>query len=208
MSGKKVIIISLVLAMLALTGCGEANGGTNAPASPSAAEASSTAADSLTPAERHTVGSLVSIPTQDFTLPKTDGTQVTLSELKGKPIVLNFWATWCPYCVAEFEDFTKAQKNFPDIQLFAVDTSEHTDLTQESNREDVEKFARDNGFDLTILYDTDNKVSGQKYPTQGLPSTFFIDSAFNQRTGFAGQIKDYDTLETFLNVLKKVDGKE
>lgn len=229
---KKAVLIFIVLAVWVLTGCGGKNpDGSQSGGSPVATKAevnppetaaptvsetpvqSQTAAKtagppasvSISPEEQAVIDSFVGIKAPDFTLVKTDGTEVTLKELLGKPLVLNFWATWCPYCVAEFPYFTQAQKDFPEVQFYGVNTSEKTDLGDMANRESLEQFARENGFEITLLFDIGSKVYNGPYATQGLPTTFFIDGKGNVRAYIPGAFPDYKMLKEYLAALVKAD---
>lgn len=227
---KKVAIVFLLVMAGILSGCGAANDGgvqtgaaqtsqeTAAPsasassvltpgssASPSPATVSSPAASgSVSAEEQEIIDSFISVEAPDFTFTRADGSKVTLEDIKGKPAVLNFWATWCPYCVQEFPYFTQAQKDFPEIQFLGVDTSEKTDLSDQANREKNVQFARENGFDIPIVFDVGSAASKGAYTTQGLPSTFFIDAKGIVRLYFAGAVQDYEMLKTYLGAFLKV----
>ena len=56
----------------------------------------------------------------DFTVLDSEGNEVQLSDYVGKPIVLNFWATWCYYCKEEMPDFDKAYEAYPEVQLSLI----------------------------------------------------------------------------------------
>jgi len=211
------IIVLIVLGML--TGCNtiknpNADAPPSAPAQTEPAKPAETASPAQTKKDSTQTPSLedqeiadrmMNVEALDFTLEKADGTKVTLSELKGKPVVLNFWATWCPYCVGEFGYFTQAQKEFPGIIFYAVDTDEKTDLSVKANREEMEKFAKDEGFELPILYDVGSQVAYGQYGFRGLPATLLIDSKGNIRWFMPGAFSGYDQLEKYLNALLKAD---
>ena len=57
----------------------------------------------------------------DFTVLDYDGNEVKLSDYKGKPVVLNFWATWCFYCKEEMPDFNLAYEKYPDVEFYTSD---------------------------------------------------------------------------------------
>lgn len=103
----------------------------------------------------------------DFSLKDMNGKQVTLSEFKGKALILNFFATWCPPCRAEIPDFIKLQdayaaKGFSVIGVSLVGASES------------KEFALKAGVNYPILID-DNKVSNLYGPIRSIPTTFIID---------------------------------
>ncbi|MCH8748242.1 TlpA family protein disulfide reductase [Patescibacteria group bacterium] len=72
----------------------------------------------------------------EFSLPDFDGAQVTLADLAGKPLVVNVWASWCPFCVDELPDFVAAQQQYGDQVIFvAIDRAESSRVAQEYVRE-------------------------------------------------------------------------
>ena len=72
----------------------------------------------------------------EFTLTDFDGTQVTSADLVGKPLVVNTWASWCPFCVNELPDFVEAQRQYGDQVVFvAIDRAELGTVAQEYVRE-------------------------------------------------------------------------
>ena len=117
----------------------------------------------------------------DFTLTSLDGKNVTLSDLRGKKVVLNFWATWCPPCKVEMphmQNYYEQYAKKDNVEIIAVNlTSEERDVTADAKVDSVMTF-RDS-FDLTfpILLDQDPKNSiGIAYQIITIPTTYFIDS--------------------------------
>ena len=106
----------------------------------------------------------------DFSLSDMDGQTITLSELKGKPIMINFWASWCTPCRAEMPAIESVYKNYRDEDLIILGIN----TTNQDNINDATAFADKMGVTFPILFDLDGSV-GILYQVRALPSTFFID---------------------------------
>ncbi|MDP2719755.1 MAG: TlpA disulfide reductase family protein [Dehalococcoidia bacterium] len=107
-------------------------------------------------------------PAPDFTLTTLDGGTVTLSALRGQPVLLNFWATWCPPCRQEMPLIQAIfeEKKDSDLHIVAVDIGE--DLST------VKKFIEDEKLGFTIALDYRKQVA-QTYGIQAIPTSFLID---------------------------------
>jgi peroxiredoxin len=105
----------------------------------------------------------------DFQLLDIYGNQVALSDLKGQPVMLNFWATWCSPCKFEMPFFQEIYEDEKWLQeglvILAVDYQE--------NVNDVQLFIIYYGYSFTVLLDTSGEI-GNMYNIRGLPTTFFI----------------------------------
>ena len=109
----------------------------------------------------------------DLTVYTVDGEAVTLTRIAdGRPLVINFWATWCPYCVEELPDFQEIVADYSGRVSFAF-----VDVT-DGSRETVElaaAFLEENGFsDLPAYYDTDLAASIE-YGASSLPTTVVVN---------------------------------
>ena len=104
----------------------------------------------------------------DFTLNSLDGKSITLSALKGKVVLLNFWATWCPPCRAEMPSMERLYRELKNraFTILAVDILE--------NPETVKNFAPKYDLSFPILLDTTGDVSA-KYVANMIPTTYIID---------------------------------
>lgn len=104
----------------------------------------------------------------DFTLSDLEGNTVTLSELRGKKVFLNFWASWCGPCKAEMPDIEKLYQETKDSDLviLAVNVSE--------NKSTAESYLKNNNLNFTVLMDTKDEASNT-YLIRSFPSSFFID---------------------------------
>jgi thiol-disulfide isomerase/thioredoxin len=107
-------------------------------------------------------------PAPDFTLESLDGKNMTLSDLRGKAVLLNFWATWCTPCKIEMPWFVELQKQYgPDgLQVVGV-------AMDDSGKDDIAKFAKDMGVNYPVLIG--KEAVGDAYGgVPALPETFFI----------------------------------
>ncbi len=116
---------------------------------------------------------------QDFTLSDTSGRPVSLSNFKGKVIILNFFATWCPPCRSEIPDFVKLQRAYRPQGLLIVGVS-----TEEMDK--LEDFAIKNGVNYPVLVDSGGKVHHVYGPIRAIPTTFIIDKEFKVRQHYIG----------------------
>ena len=104
----------------------------------------------------------------DFTLLTTIGETISLSDYRGKVIIVNFWATWCPPCRAEMPLFQDAAEKYVDsLVVFAVNSGEEI--------APVKEFSLQFEPEIIFLMDSDYSV-GELYQVRGLPTTYFVDS--------------------------------
>ena len=113
---------------------------------------------------------LTDIEKYSFTLKDSHGNDVTLSDYKGKTVVLNFFATWCTYCKMELPSLEEINNTRDDIVIFLVATP---DIGNEGSKEYIESFMEENGYSMTVLYDETGEVVS-KYNVSGLPTSFFF----------------------------------
>ena len=100
-----------------------------------------------------------------FTLQDTGDRSVSLAAYRGRPVILNFWATWCPPCRAEMPAINAVAAANPHVAVLAVDVLEGPAL--------VAPFARELNLGFMPLLDTTGEVAG-RYRVNTLPSSFFI----------------------------------
>ena len=160
---KKAWILLLVFVLL-LAGC--AAGGTEPTEAPPTEPAST----------------FPKITAPDFTVYDIDGNEVKLSDYLGKPVVLNFWASWCSPCKREMPDFEeKYQALGEDVQFLMVNLTDGTGETLET----ASSFIASQGYTFPVFYDTSSTASAT-YGISSIPTTFFIDAegyAIAQATG-------------------------
>ncbi|AEJ61576.1 alkyl hydroperoxide reductase/ Thiol specific antioxidant/ Mal allergen [Spirochaeta thermophila DSM 6578] len=119
------------------------------------------------------------VPAPEFMLPLLEGGQVSLSDYRGKVVLLNFWATWCPPCRMEMpsiETMVRALKG-EDVVFLAVDVQEQ--------RSQVSSFIKENGYTFPVLLDATGQVA-RMYAVSGIPTTYFIDKEGNVRGKLVG----------------------
>ncbi len=132
----------------------------------------------------------------DFTVYDSEGNMVKFSDFIGKPIILNFWASWCPPCKMEMPDFNKIYKEKGSEYQFLM-----INLT-DGSRETVEKansFIKEQGYEFPVFYDTDVDAA-RKYNTYSIPVTYFIDKHGNLAAYAQGAI-DIQTLQKGMEMI-------
>lgn len=151
---KKLLAALMILALCMLTGCNRdknegKKGATSAPAAAGVA-----AEGKLAP---------------DFSVKGLDGKEVKLSSLKGKVVLVNFWATWCPPCKEEIPSMMKLNKSLEGkpFQMLAISIDE-------GGKDSVEKYFKSSGMQLPAYLDSDGAIS-QSYGATGVPETFIVD---------------------------------
>jgi len=135
----------------------------------------------------------------DLVLQDTKGQTVKLSDYRGKVVILNFWASWCPPCKAEMPDLDKLGQELAagqDAVVLAVDLTDGVRETADK----AKKYINDNQFSLRVLLDSEGQAAAA-YKITSIPSTFIIDKQ--------GMISDHivgsttkDALMAYINKLK------
>ncbi len=137
-------------------------------------------------------------PAPDFALPTLDGQIVRLSDFKGKPVLLNFWATWCGPCRAEFPDFQKASVDNADTLVIIGINNTSTD-----QKDQVPAFLEEFRVTYPIVLDETGETA-KAYGILGLPTSIFIDRNGNVNEIFTGPInKAY--IESKLSELSRIN---
>jgi peroxiredoxin len=123
-----------------------------------------------------------------FTLKDLDGNTVATADLKGKIVILDFWATWCGPCKRSFPAMQKTvnkYKDDPNVKFLFIDTWERV----ADPSKDVKKFIQDNNYTFQVLLDDKTTGVVSQFKVKGIPAKFIIDGAGNVRfklTGFSG----------------------
>lgn len=175
---KKLFLIIVLIAVIGITGCSKTPqpvAENNNNTSPAVVDTSSKAID--------------------FELMALNGDKVKLSDLKGKVVVLNFFATWCPPCKLEMPDFVATMREMKDnsnIKFIFVDAGE--------DKSDISKFLKANKYEIMNPLLDDKGDVMNAYGVNGIPSTFIIDKNGNIKFHREG----YLDLATLKKAIKEI----
>jgi cytochrome c biogenesis protein CcmG, thiol:disulfide interchange protein DsbE len=137
-------------------------------------------------------------PAPDFSLGLLGGGNVTLSELRGKPVVINVWASWCPPCRAEMPALEKAYRTYKEMGVVVIGVN----TTYQDSKTDAAAFVQELGLTFPIALDQDGAMSNN-YLITGLPTTFFVDSQGIIRTVIVGGPMSGAVIQTNIEALVK-----
>jgi peroxiredoxin len=131
----------------------------------------------------------------DFTLENVHGESISLRDLEGKIVMLNFWATWCGPCLIEIPHLQAVydSRSGEDLVLLAIDIGESAST--------VKKFIDDRGITFPILLDTQAKVANKYCLSQVVPQTLFIDDEGILRARKIGAFQSQGEIESILDSL-------
>jgi len=147
-------------------------------------------------------GIVTGMAAPDIELPRLGGGVVKLSELRGHPVVITFWGTWCPPCRDEFPVLVAAHRKYRETGLEVVAVNQRD---QELNTKDVQAFVAHYGVEFTVLLDARGR-SRRGYRLTALPTTVFVDSAGVIRTFHGGPISARDLARGLATILPAVAG--
>ena len=134
---------------------------------------------------------------ENFTLKDLSGKNVSLNQFKGKVVVLNFWASWCPPCRNEMPEFNEMSKEFKksgDAVLLAVNMRDGRRETKSK----VENFIKETGYTMTVLLDSDQELA-EYFGIRYIPSTFVI----NKDGKLTGQIQGGTTKAAVMKLVEE-----
>ncbi len=134
----------------------------------------------------------------DVTVYTAEGKPVKLSEFRGKPIVLNFWASDCPYCVQEMPEFQAAYEKYGDeVAFLMVCITSFRGRSVEYEQAFIDRL----GYSFPVYYDTTDEVA-YTFGISSLPVTYFIDRKFDLYTMIPGKA-DAESLEYCIDLILK-----
>jgi len=127
-----------------------------------------------------------------FQLTDIDGQSISLSDFRGEPVLLNFWATWCGPCRSEMPYIQEVydERSEPGLVILAINIGES--LTT------VEEFMQDYNLSFPVLLDLEGNVA-EKYNIRGIPTTYFIDSDGIIRDIMIGAFRSVAEIEDILS---------
>ncbi len=124
-----------------------------------------------------------------FRMQLVDGRYLDIEDLQGRPVMINFWATWCPPCRREMPDIIAASESNPELVVLAVNVQEELKT--------VGPFVSDFDISMPVIRDTDGKLR-QTYGVSGMPTSVFIDRDGNVSAIWSGLL-NAETLDELLN---------
>ncbi len=117
----------------------------------------------------------------DFEFQTPEGDTASLSDYEGDVILLNFWATWCGYCIDEMPAMQEITENYPDVTVIAINRGDNSATAQE--------FSESSGYDFVWGLDENYEIE-RLYPSNGIPYSIIIDREGSIVTIYEGSASD------------------
>ncbi len=133
----------------------------------------------------------------DFTVYDRSGSQISLSDMRGTPVVLNFWASWCGPCQSEMPVFESMYSEYGDEVHFMMVNLTGGNETADS----AEKFIESKGYSFPVYFDS-NGQAALAYSVYSIPETYFIDADGNIKGNIKGTL-DENSLREGIDMIYK-----
>ncbi|MDP3388191.1 MAG: TlpA disulfide reductase family protein [Eubacteriales bacterium] len=183
---KLIFLILILILSLALASCT-----TPSPANTTAPSPSTSGATSEESETEEPVREVVYAP--EFELEDLDGNIVRLVDLKGKNILVNFWATWCPFCVDEMPDLQLLYEKYKDDDFIVLA------INVQESAEKARGYLEEAGIELPVLLDKDSRIAAL-YGANSIPLTIAVNKDGVAVTGYRGKLT-FEQMETMYNML-------
>lgn len=134
-------------------------------------------------------------PAPNFTLENLDGEEVSLEDYKGKIVMLNFWATWCKFCVTEMPDMNKLQEENDDLVILAVNVKEE--------KSKVKDYIDEGGYGFEVVLDYEGKIS-ETYLVSAFPTSYFVDREGILLGGVPGML-EYPQMDQLIKDIREME---
>lgn len=207
MKNKWMAAAAMALSLVLFTACGGGTGNGpagNGAASPESTASAAPAATAETAASQSTGDASdaeeETAPAPDFTLVDREGNEVSLSDYRGRIVVLNFWASWCPPCQAEMPDFQELHEAWTGPEDPVVLSVNLADGYRGETVDVAKAYLDENGFTFPVLFDEDS-VAASIYTSGSIPVTYIIDQegyAYAQGIGQISKSAVEDTVEKLI----------
>ena len=122
---------------------------------------------------------VIGMEAPDFTLVNLDGERVSLSDYRGKIVLVNFWASWCHWCDVEMPDLNNLDIENEDVVVLGVNVME--------DEETVRNYLEEGGYEFEVVFDTEGEIASN-YLVDGLPNSYFIDKEGVLQLRFPGMM--------------------
>ena len=190
MNSKKTLILAAAVLIVLLAGAYWLYGNLES-------EQEAVQLSSAGPAAAETETTEPAVTAPDFTVYDLDGNPVSLSDYFGKPIVLNFWASWCGPCKMELPDFQETYDELGgDVQFLIVNLTDGSRETVET----ASAYLKEQGYTLPAYYDTQLSAAAA-YGVNAIPCTYFIDAQGRDVARSSGAI-DAQTLRKGIEMIQ------
>lgn len=175
MNSKKKIVIFMILFMLLFAGAGILYARLGKQYAPDSLVTENQEQGNIEEQEEDEAEQKTQNPAPDFSVTDLAGNEVKLSQFEGKPVVLNFWASWCGPCKSEMPDFETAyQKYKEEIHFVMVNLTDGTRETVEI----ASTFVKGQGYTFPVYFDTQSDAANT-YQVYSVPTSYFIDADGN-----------------------------